>query len=112
MWAPGDFIYSTWGQGIESTLQSGGYSGGEPSSCASGTCVSPAEQGWALLSGTSMAAPHVAAAAAYVADLYGLTTPAAIEQKLVDSWYALTHPLSGLPIRDAANHPVRLVQLP
>jgi subtilisin family serine protease len=36
-------------------------------------------KGWAWLSGTSMAAPHVAAAAAYIADKYALTTPAAIE---------------------------------
>ena len=104
MWAPGDFIYSTWGAGKQSTLQSGSYSGGEPSSCASGTCVSPSEQGWFWLSGTSMAAPHVADAAAYVADLYGLSTPAAIEQKLRDTWYSL-------PTLDAANEAVRMVRL-
>ena len=31
-----------------------------------------------------MAAPHVAAAAAYIADKYQLTTPIAIEQKVRD----------------------------
>ena len=51
-----------------------------------------------------MAAPHVAAAAAYVADLYGLTTPAAIEQKLRDTWHTLT-------AVDAANTPVHMVWL-
>ena len=100
MWAPGDFIYSTWGEGRRSTKQSGSYSGGQPSSCAFGTCFSPTEQGWAWLSGTSMAAPHVAAAA-YVADLYGLTTPAAIEQKLRDTWFPLqlTFDTAGAPVR-------------
>jgi subtilisin family serine protease len=39
-------------------------------------------QGWTFLSGTSMAAPHVAGAAAYLADQFGLTTPAQIEQKV------------------------------
>ena len=104
MWAPGDFIYSTWGVGRRTTLQSGNYSGGQPESCASGTCMSPPQQGWAWLSGTSMAAPHVAATAAYVADLYGLTTPAAIEQKLRDLWLVL-------PTLDAASAPVRMVRL-
>ena len=51
-----------------------------------------------------MAAPHVAAAAAYVADLYGPTTPAAIEQKLRDLWLVL-------PTLDAASAPVRMVRL-
>jgi subtilisin family serine protease len=38
--------------------------------------------GWAMMSGTSMAAPHIAGAAAYVADEFHLTTPAQIEEKL------------------------------
>jgi subtilisin family serine protease len=36
-------------------------------------------QGWRFLSGTSMAAPHVAGAAAYLADSLNLASPAAIE---------------------------------
>ena len=58
------------------------YSGGQPATCSSGTCLSPPHEGWAHLSGTSMAAPHVAAAAAYYIDKYGLTTPAQVEQML------------------------------
>ena len=104
MWAPGDSIYSTWGKGWESTKQSDSFFGGQPESCAFGGCVSIPHRGWAWLSGTSMAAPHVAAAAAYVADLYGLTTPAAIEQKLRDTWHTLT-------AVDAANTPVHMVWL-
>ena len=68
----------------------------------------------AWLSGTSMAAPHVAAAAAYVADLYGLTTPAAIEQKLRDTWHALTTldaAGQSVPRVDAAGASLRMVWL-
>lgn len=36
----------------------------------------------ASISGTSMAAPHVAAAAAYYADTYSLLNPGAIEEKI------------------------------
>jgi hypothetical protein len=114
MWAPGDAIYSTWGVGRLSTLPSVSYSGGQPSSCASGTCVSLPHQGWAWLSGTSMAAPHVAAAAAYVADLFGLTTPAAIEQKLREMWQPLTtidEAGETVPRLDAAGAPMRMVHL-
>jgi len=104
MWAPGDFIYSTWGEGLNSTRENASYVGGEPQACASGGCVSSPQSGWAFLSGTSMAAPHVAAAAAYAADLYGLTTPAAIEQHLRNN----LKPSYG---NDAAGQPARMVQL-
>jgi len=104
MWAPGDFIYSTWGQGYRSTRDYASYGGGEPSLCAGGGCVSAPHSGWAFLSGTSMAAPHVAAAAAYVADLYSLTSPAAIEQHLRSN----LKPSYG---NDAAGQPARMVQL-
>jgi hypothetical protein len=82
LWAPGDFIYSTWGMGGDLTNQSTYYSGGQPETCASMSCTSPPHSGWAWLSGTSMAAPHAAAAAAYFIDAYSLTTPAAVEQML------------------------------
>lgn len=47
-----------------------------------------------------MAAPHVAAAAAYLADLYGLTSPVAIENELRNNrpYYGFNDPL-GTPIR-------------
>ncbi len=64
LWAPGNSIFSTWGLGTFNTNAVDQYSGG------------------IYLSGTSMAAPHVAAAAAYFIDAYGLTTPAAVEQTL------------------------------
>jgi hypothetical protein len=106
IWAPGDFIYSTWGSGVNATYATGSYSGGQPSTytpgLAPGNPTSPYSgapstgfYGWQWLSGTSMAAPHVAAAAAYVADKYNLVTPAAIEQQLrSDSKYwGATDPL-------------------
>lgn len=65
IFAPGDAIYSTWG-----AMQ------------PSNTLGSTTYYGIAAISGTSMAAPHVAAAAAYYADTYGLTTPASIEAKI------------------------------
>ncbi len=95
IWAPGDAIYSTWGDGPDRTnyyapaLGSITYSGGEPSDFApwmSWNHIPPSPitsmslfAGWARISGTSMAAPHVAAAAAYMADKFNLTTPGAIE---------------------------------
>ena len=82
IWAPGNFIYSTWGKANNLTTQGAFYSGRQPATCSSGLCTSPPETGWAHLSGTSMAAPHVAAAAAYYIDKYGLTTPAQVEQML------------------------------
>ena len=65
IWAPGDEIISTWG---------------DPA--IFGTVVGTTYSNTASLGGTSMAAPHVAAAAAYYADTYNLTTPSAIEQKI------------------------------
>ena len=105
IWAPGDFIYSTWGQDKGSTLGNVTYAGGQisgfnanqnPSQAPAPTTV----QGWQWLSGTSMAAPHVAAAAAYLADLYGLTSPVAIENELRNNrpYYGFNDPL-GTPIR-------------
>ncbi|MBP6529804.1 MAG: S8 family serine peptidase [Burkholderiales bacterium] len=101
IWAPGQGIYSTWGRGSHGDTSYYGpdplnpyqpYSGGQSSTYVwshpwtyTGTSTPPAPmQGWAWLSGTSMAAPHVAAAAAYIADKYQLTTPIAIEQKVRD----------------------------
>lgn len=121
VWAPGDFIYSTWGSGGYATYATGSYSGGQPASyvlgSAPGNPTSPysgAPQvgfyGWQWLSGTSMAAPHVAAAAAYLADKYYLSTPAAIEQKVRDNWqyWGAVDPTSTI----AAPVPVRIVYLP
>jgi len=95
LWAPGDFIYSAWGMDIYGTRAAMNYGGGQPAACASGTCTSPPQSGWMHLSGTSMAAPHVAAAAAYYIDKLGLTTPSQVEQTL----RANAAPLpSGLPM--------------
>jgi subtilisin family serine protease len=82
MWAPGNYIYSTWGSGSGGTEHNMLFAGGQPASCANGTCTSPPHTGWAHLSGTSMAAPHVAAAAAYYIDKLGLSTPAQVESTL------------------------------
>ena len=117
IWAPGNMIYSTWGNGpgkppitncgvmsttCNATLATKSYTGGQPSSyspAAAGVEDWATNSGWQWLSGTSMAAPHVAAAAAYVAGKYGLRTPAAVEAKLRDLWqyYGTSDPAS-LPI--------------
>ena len=78
IWAPGDYIVSAWNDNA---------------------------WGRAWLSGTSMAAPHVAAAAAYFADYEGLTTPGAIEQRI------RSIPLSWGD-SDAAGQPVKVVHMP
>jgi hypothetical protein len=64
IWAPGDSIIAPWGA-------FGGYTSG-----------SMTYSNLAWVSGTSMAAPHVAAAAAYFADHLGLTSPSAIEMAI------------------------------
>ena len=51
-----------------------------------------------------MAAPHVAAAAAYVADYYGLTTPVAIEAKLREFFQSTGY-------LDAAGQSINIIQL-
>jgi subtilisin family serine protease len=96
-WAPGDRIYSTWCQHSagQSCVVGGSYTGNGQS----GT------QGWAFLSGTSMAAPHVAGAAAYLADALLLTTPASIEQ-------AVRAKLNGTGYSDQGNNSVKIVQVP
>lgn len=88
IWAPGDAIWSTWGANPFNNYSNQTYS----------TMV--------RLSGTSMAAPHVAAAAAYVADVEGLTTPAAVEQRLRQ----LSVQFSGTA--DASGQIIKVLQLP
>ncbi|MCZ2135531.1 MAG: S8 family serine peptidase [Burkholderiales bacterium] len=90
IWAPGDAIWSLWGNIPETITSNGIYSN------------------VAQVSGTSMAAPHVAAAAAYLADVEGLTTPAAVEQRirqLSQQFYGTTDPLSP-------TIPIMVLQLP
>lgn len=105
LWAPGSFIYSTWGYGPSSTTGPAPYSGGQPSSYQLGSPWSTSSAGWAWLSGTSMAAPHVAAAAAYIADKYQLTTPAEIESA-VRQW------ARWFGAYDSLGNQVRIVYLP
>lgn len=88
IWAPGDAIWSTWGANPHNNYSNQTYS----------TMV--------RLSGTSMAAPHVAAAAAYVADVEGLTTPAAVEQRLRQ----LSMQFAGT--MDASGQIIKVLQLP
>jgi Subtilase family len=121
IWAPGDAIYSTWGSGLSSTYSTATYYGGQSSTYVAGTAPgSPTNPnpttlyqglfGWQWLSGTSMAAPHVAAAAAYMADKYYLSTPTAIEQKIRDNWktWGALDPTSTV----LNPRPIRIVYLP
>lgn len=78
IWAPGDYIVSAWNSGA---------------------------WGRAWLSGTSMAAPHVAAAAAYFADYEGLSTPGAIELRIRS---ASPPSVDG----DVSGQPVKVVRMP
>ena len=88
IWAPGDAIWSTWGANPPTGYSNGTYSN------------------MARLSGTSMASPHVAAAAAYIADVEGLTTPAAVEQRIRQ----LGVQFGGTV--DQGGFPIKVLQLP
>lgn len=124
IWAPAERIYSTWGYGdgvSEATSTLSGppsvpwytnnppYSGQQPSNYVAPQHFSAngGYRGWGWLSGTSMAAPHVAAAAAYVIAKYQLSTPAAAEQKLRD----LANQYGSFGKFDLLNNPVRVVNL-
>lgn len=114
IYAPGNLIISTWGMhtkvspfdnasdSVSSTLATVSYSGsvlfpivyGAHVNNAFPTAAPVPTQGWAFLSGSSMAAPFVAAAAAWLADVYGYTTPGALEVAVRDN--ALTSALPGV----------------
>jgi subtilisin family serine protease len=101
VWAPGNLIYSTWGNHFatdnKNSIVGVQYSGnGNASNSTSG---------WLYLSGTSMAAPHVAGAAAYLADFYNLTSPASIE-------LAVRNRLHPTGYSDSSNTQIKFVQLP
>lgn len=120
IWAPGEMIYSLWGHGpggafpyAETTSTWGNqlYTGSQPNNYIyNSPYVNPNANppydyyGWAWGSGTSFAAPHVAAAAAYVASKYSLNSPIAIEAKLRELWqdYGKT---------DAASQSIKVVHL-
>ena len=114
IWAPGNVIVSTWGDHADpNTVFGTQYSGNVPNGVS----------GWAFLSGTSMAAPHIAAVAAYLADTQGLTTPSAIELAVRAKSIQLKSSDSGTPsafydatgntyVRDRASLLIRMPQLP
>jgi len=88
VWAPGDAIWATWGAISGYTDSNQTYSS------------------MALVSGTSMAAPHVAAIAAYLADVEGLASPASVEQRIRQ----LSVQFGGAT--DPSGQPVKVPQLP
>jgi hypothetical protein len=91
IWAPGNNIYSTWATGA---YQSGSQTYGN----------------YAQLSGTSMAAPHLAGVAAWLAEIGNLTTPAQIEAAVRNYDYlsGARDPVTGAFLRmanaDGANY--------
>ena len=106
IWAPGNLILSLWGIHADVvtnniTLANVGYSGSvtmpiHGSYNTSGMLVpSNTTSGWAFLSGSSMAAPFVAAAAAWLADNYGYTTPGELEQAVRSNYTLDTRPAVG-----------------
>ncbi len=109
IWAPGNLILSTWGIHTNVltnniTLANTTYTG------SIGTPVTPVHgayntagvlvpldttKGWVFLSGTSMAAPFVAAAAAWLADTYGYNTAGSLEQAVRSNYTLDTRPNPG-----------------
>ena len=98
IWAPGNAIVSTWGAHAGPTLESHLYSGN--------VYASGSTEGWGFLSGTSMAAPHVAAVAVWLGDVYGASTSGALEllvRSVSNQHYGAV---------DGANFPVKVPRLP
>lgn len=98
VWAPGNNIYSTWAGVAPGAIQSGNLT----------------YSNYALLSGTSMAAPHVAGVAAWLAETGNLTTPAQIEAAVRQ--YARANgakdPITGSPLRMAGTSGVSYTAQP
>lgn len=99
IWAPGDRIVSTWGSHSSPYSVNG-------TTYTGNVYASGVTQGWAFLSGTSMAAPHVAAIAAWLADNNAVTTSAELEALVRAS--ATQH---GGAV-DPAGYPVKVPRLP
>lgn len=117
IYAPGNLILSTWGMhakvspfdnasdAVSKTLATVSYSGsvlfpivyGAHINNAFPTVAPVPTQGWAFLSGSSMAAPFVAAAAAWLADVYGYTTPGALEIAVRDNALTAVAPGQSFP---------------
>ena len=106
IWTPGNLILSLWGIHADVvtnniTLANVSYSGSvttpiHGSYNTSGILVPlNTTSGWAFLSGSSMAAPFVAAAAAWLADNYGYTTPGELEQAVRSNYTLDTRPAAG-----------------
>ena len=106
IWAPGNLILSTWGIHLDQvsnnqTLASASYSGdvGQPvyGSYDAWGQRNPLNTtaGWVFLSGTSMAAPFVAAAAAWLADTYGYNTAGSLEEAVRSNYTLDTRPNVG-----------------
>ncbi|MES2934324.1 MAG: S8 family serine peptidase, partial [Pseudomonadota bacterium] len=90
VWAPGKQIRSAWG--------STGTAGNQDQTVLSNNYIE--------LDGTSMAAPHIAGVAAYLAESRNLTTPGQIEAAVRGLFYQ-TMPLK----KDASGLPINLVKL-
>jgi Subtilase family len=70
VWAPGDSIFTTWGRHTYPNTDTTYFATGSP----------PASGGWVYTSGTSFAAPHIAAIAAYLLETQpGVVTPVQAE---------------------------------
>lgn len=95
VWAPGNAIYSTWGPTV-------GYN---PANSSTWQSQSVTYDNYVNLSGTSMAAPHITAVAAYLAETQGLGSPGQIETAVRSLFY-------GTGQIDSAGLPVKIIKLP
>lgn len=89
VWAPSKAIWGAWG------AKNGALNQNNTGTWTVESVTYGSTDAWLTLGGTSFAAPHIAAVAAHLAKTNSLTTPAAIEAAVRNTFYSASHTDQG-----------------